>query len=195
MARPVVTALAGAAAGLLLAALTLALPFREHARVIAGTLRLTGGEPTRAIVDYKRVDGRFAAYATFNLAVTYAALGEADAAERLLAELAHRGHTDAELLFRVGFNRGNLAFARGDYRAAVLGYRAALAVRAGDRDAKRNLELALRRLASGRGPGAAPTAETAGIGDGAAQLLRFAMQQEDTVWTSRPSDADTAESW
>ncbi len=195
MARPVVTTLAGAAAGLLLAALMLALPFREHARVIAGTMRLAGGEPTRAIVDYKRVDDRFAAYAAFNLAVTYAALGEADAAERLLAELADRGHADAELLFRVSFNRANLAFARGDYRTAVLGYRAALAVRAGDRDAKRNLELALRRMVSARGPAGAPAAETAGIGDGAAQLLRFAMQQEDTVWTSRPTDEDTAESW
>ena len=195
MARPVVTTLAGAAAGLLLAALTLALPFREHARVIAGTLRLAGGEPTRAIVSYKRVDDRFAAYATLNLAAAYAALGEEDAAERLLAELAHRGHADAELRFRVSFNRANLAFARGDYRVAVLGYRAALAARAGDRDAKRNLELALRRMASGRGPAAAPVAEAAGIGDGAAQLLRFAMQQEDTLWSSRPSGADTAESW
>ena len=194
MARPAV-ALAGAAAGLLLAALTLALPFREHTRVIAGNLRFARGEPTRAIVSYKRADDRFAAYATLNLAVTYARLGEQEAAERLLAELAHRGHTDAELLFRVSFNRASLAFARGDYRAAVLGYRAALAVRAGDRDAKRNLELALRRMASGRGPAAAPVEETAGIGAAAAQLLRFAMQQEDAVWTSRPSGADTAESW
>lgn len=195
MARPVVTTLAGAAAGLLLAALTLALPFREHARVIAGTLRLAGGEPTRAIVSYKRVGDRFAAYATLNLAAAYAALGEEDAAERLLAGLADRGHADAELRFRVSFNRANLAFARGDYRAAVLGYRAALAARSGDRDAKRNLELALRRLASGQRPAAAPVAEAAGIGAGAAQLLRFAMQQEDTLWSSRPSGADTAESW
>lgn len=194
MARPAVT-LAGAAAGLLLAALTLALPFREHARVLAGNLRFARGETTRAIVAYKRVGDRFAAYATLNLAVTYAALGEEDAAERLLAELARGGHTDAELLFRVSFDRADLAFARGDYRAAVLGYRAALAVRAGDRDAKRNLELALRRMASARAPAAAPVEEPAGIGDGAAQLLRFAMQQEDTVWSSRPADADAAESW
>ena len=194
MARPVVTTLAGAAAGLLLAALTLALPFREHARVIAGTLRLAGGEPTGAIVSYKRVGDRFAAYATLNLAAAYAALGEEDAAERLLAGLADRGHADAELRFRGSFNRANLAFARGDYRAAVLGYRTALAARSGDRDAKRNLELALRRLASGQRPSAAPVAE-AGTGAAAAQLLRFAMQQEDTLWSSRSSGADTGESW
>ena len=194
MARPAV-APAGAAAGLLLAALALALPFREHALVLAGNVRFARGDPAAAIQSYKRVDDRFAAYAALNLAATYAALGEDDAAERLLAELAHRGHADAELLFRASFNRANLAFARGDYRAAVLGYRTALTVRAGDRDAKRNLELALRRMATGPGPAAAPAAETAALGDGAAQLLRFAMQQEDTVWASRPSGADTAESW
>ena len=102
--------------------------------------------------------------------------------------------TDAELRFRVSFNRANLAFARSDFHA-VLGFRRALAVRGDDRHAKRNLELALRRLASEQRPAVTPVEETAAISGGVEQLLRFAMQQEDAVWTSRPSDADTAESW
>ena len=192
MARPPV-ALAGAAAGLLLAALALASPFREHALVLAGNVRFARGDPARAIQNYKRVDDRFAAYTAFNLAATYAALGEQDAAERLLADMGDV--TDAELRFRVSFNRANLAFARGDFHAAVLGFRRALAVRGDDRDAKRNLELALRRLASEQRPAVPPVEETAAISGGVEQLLRFAMQQEEAVWTSRPSDADTAESW
>ena len=188
-------ALGGAAAGLLLAALALAVPFREHVLVLAGNLRFAGGERTRAIVSYKGVDDRFAAYATYNLAATYAALGEGKAAERLLAELTDRA-TDAELLFRISFDRANLAFARGDYRAALLGFRRALAMRGHDRAAKRNLELALRRLAAEQAPAAPPAAEQDGaIGDGAQQLLRFAVQQEDTVWGSRSSGGDTADSW
>lgn len=184
-------AFGGAVAGLLLAVLAVALPLREHVRVLGGTLRLVRGEHAEAIVRYRQVGGPYAAY---NLATTYAALGEAEAAERVLAGLADRV-TDAELLFRISFNRGTLAFERGDYRAAALAFRGALAVRGDDRPAKRNLELALRRLADQAPSAAAPVA-----GDGpntvaAEQLLRFAVQQEDTVWGARGAGGHPADSW
>ncbi len=184
-------ALAGAVAGLLLAVLAVAVPLRDHVRVLVGTAHFSRGEHTQAIVRYRQVDGPHAAY---NLAATYAALGEEEAAERLLARLADRV-TDSELLFRIRFNRGTLAFARGDYGAAALAFRGALAVRGDDRPAKRNLELALRRLA-----GEPPPAAGAATGDAvdiaaAEQLLRFAMQQEDTVWGSRNAGDPAADSW
>ncbi len=184
-------ALGGAVAGLLLAALAVAVPLRDHVRVLVGTAHFSRGEHTQAIVRYRQVDGPYAAY---NLAATYVALGEEEAAERLLARLADRV-TDSELLFRIRFNRGTLAFARADYGAAALAFRNALAVRGDDRPAKRNLELALRRLA-GEPPAAAGPASGDGADVAAAeQLLRFAMQQEDTVWGSRNAGDPAADSW
>ena len=197
--RPLITvpagrlraALGGAVTGLLLAVLAVAVPLRDHVRVLVGTAHFSRGEHTQAIVRYRQVDGPYAAY---NLAATYAALGEEEAAERLLARLADRV-TDAELLFRISFNRGTLAFARGDYGAAALAFRSALAVRGDDRPAKRNLELALRRLAA-EPPAAAGPASADGVDVAAAeQLLRFAMQQKDTVWGSRNAGDPTADSW
>ena len=181
----------GALAGLLIAGLAVAVPLREHVRVLGGSVRFARGEHTQAIVRYRQVDAPHAAY---NLAAAYAALGEAEAAERVLVRLAAQV-ADAELRFRVSFNRGNLAFERGDYRAAALAFRSALAVRGDDRPAKRNLELALRRLAAGPPPAAGPVAGDGGDTGAAEQLLRFAVQQEDTVWGSRSSDEHSADSW
>ena len=181
----------GALAGFLIAGLAVAVPLREHVRVLGGSVRFARGEHTQAIVRYRHVDGHHAAY---NLAATYAALGEAEAAERLLARLAAQV-ADAELRFRISFNRGNLAFERGDYRAAALAFRSALAVRGDDRPAKRNLELALRRLATAPPPAAGPVAGDGGDRAAAEQLLRFAVQQEDTVWGSRSSGEHSADSW
>ena len=181
----------GALAGLLIAGLAVAVPLREHVRVLGGSVRFSRSEHTQAIVRYRQVDAPHAAY---NLAAAYAALGEAEAAERVLARLADQVE-DAELRFRISFNRGNLAFERGDYRAAALAFRNALAVRGDDRSAKRNLELALRRLAA-EPPSASGPADGDGGDRGAAeQLLRFAVQQEDTVWGSRSADEHPADSW
>ena len=192
---PLRAALGGAVAGLLLAVLAVSVPLREHARVLSGNLRFARGDRTQAIVRYRQVGDPYTVHAKYNLAATYAALGEGEAAERLLAELADPV-TDAELLFRITFHRGTLAFERGDYRAAALAFRSALAVRGDDRPAKRNLELALRRLAAEPPSAAAPPAgEAAAIGAGAEQLLSFAVQQEDAVWGSRSAGADPAESW
>lgn len=190
-ARRLRAASGGALAGLLIAGLAVAVPLREHVRVLGGSVRFSRGEHTQAIVRYRQVDAPHAAY---NLAAAYAALGEAEAAERVLARLADQV-AEAELRFRISFNRGNLAFERGDYRAAALAFRSALAVRGDDRSAKRNLELALRRLAA-EPPSAPGPADGDGGDSGAAeQLLRFAVQQEDTVWGSRSADEHPADSW
>lgn len=185
-------AFAGVVAGLLLAGAAAALPLRDHVRVLAGTQRFSRGEHTQAIVRYRQVAGPHAAY---NLAATYAAVGEAEAAERVLARLAGQA-TDAELAFRISFNRGTLSFERGNYRAAALAFRSALAVRGDDRSAKRNLELALRRMAA-EAPAtpARPAAVGGGDAGGAEQLLRFAVQQEDTVWGSRSTGEHPGDSW
>ena len=195
MARKLVS---GAAAGLALAAIAVVLPFGDHVRVVEGNLRYLRGELPQAIVSYRRVTaGERSPYATYNLATTYAAAGEPQASERLLAELNERV-TDPDLLFRIRFTGANLAFARGDYVAAVLGFRGALAIRSGDHAAKHNLEVALRRLAAR--PPAAVASQTssddqAALSDGAQQLLRFAVQQEDTTWGSRGSEPAAADSW
>ncbi|MDD9988188.1 MAG: hypothetical protein OXQ31_18065 [Spirochaetaceae bacterium] len=196
--RPVLTvpahlraAAGGALAGLLIAGLAVAVPLREHMRVLGGSVRFSRGEHTQAIVRYRQVDAPHAAY---NLAAAYAALGEAEAAERVLARLADQV-ADAELRFRISFNRGNLAFERGDYRAAALAFRSALAVRGDDRSAKRNLELALRRLAAAPPSASGPADGDGGDSGAAEQLLRFAVQQEDTVWGSRSADEHPADSW
>ena len=182
----------GALAGLLIAGLAVAVPLREHVRVLGGSVRFSRGEHTQAIVRYRQVDAPHAAY---NQAAAYAALGEAEAAESLLARLADQV-ADAELRFRISFNGGNLAFERGDYRAAALAFRSALAVRGDDRPAKRNLELALRRLAAAPPPAAAPpVAGDGGDKPAAEQLLRFAVQQEDTVWGSRGAGEHAGDSW
>ena len=181
----------GALAGLLIAGLAVAVPLREHVRVLDGSVRFSRGQHTQAIVRYRQVDAPHAAY---NLAAAYAALGEAEAAERVLARLADQV-ADAELRFRISFNRGNLAFERGDYRAAALAFRSALAVRGEDQSAKRNLELALRRLAAEPPPASGPVAGDGGDRSAAEQILRFAVQQEDTVWGSRNADEHPADSW
>lgn len=190
-ARRLRAASGGALAGLLIAGLAVAVPLREHVRVLGGSVRFSRGEHTQAIVRYRQVD---APHADYNLAAAYAALGEVEAAERVLARLADQV-ADAELRFRISFNRGNLAFERGDYRAAALAFRSALAVRGDDRSAKRNLELALRRLAAAPPSAPGPADGDGGDSGAAEQLLRFAVQQEDTVWGSRSADEHPADSW
>lgn len=98
-----------------------------------------------------------------------AKLGDGDPAEaaRLLAVAADRAaeEGDADLEVDSRYNLGTARYAGGDYSAAVDAFRDVLRRRPGHREAKHNLELALRRLAEQQAGGTGDQPPSEGEGD------------------------------
>ena len=80
----------------------------------------------------------------FNLGTSQIAAGERDAGAATLA----KAMSDPSLRERALYNRGNGALAANAFENAVRDYTEALRIAPGDRQAKRNLEIALRRQES-----------------------------------------------
>lgn len=80
----------------------------------------------------------------YNIGCVYRALGETDSAEQIWEGVD--AARDQDLLFRLAYNRGNLAFEKGDFRKAYQFFRQALTLQPNDVNSKHNLELSLQRL-------------------------------------------------
>ncbi len=123
----------------------------------------------------------------YNIGAVYRALGEAEAAAAVW-ELVEAGE-DAELAFRLAYNRGNLFYESGDYRRAYQSFRRAILLRPTDLDTKHNLELSLQRWQSRQSE---PQMSTAGGTATEARNLRdaevvldFIKRLEGSQWRTR----------
>jgi tetratricopeptide (TPR) repeat protein len=111
-----------------------------------GLRELKAGRFDEALRDLAkgRADFPGASVVPYDEGLAHLGKGEADsAAARFQEALRLRGDQPREA---AAYNLGNLAMRGKDFAAAVRSYKEALRLRPGDRDAKRNLEEALRQM-------------------------------------------------
>lgn len=168
-------------------------------RVLAGNLSYGRGQYQKAILQYLRADdeirvGKDVIY--YNLANVYYALGEGDAALKSWS-MAESDTDDADILFRIAFNRGVLYYQRGRYDESYRAFRNALTIRPSDIDAKINLEDSLSRIRS-----AVPQSSLTGenrISEGdedSQRLLDYVKRKEADSWLSQRDDSGVySEDW
>lgn len=153
------------------------------------------GDYQGAAAAYLSVDASdFPATVAYDLANTYARLGEHRAAELLYDQSRREDAPDFSptLAAAAYMNEGLSLYERGEFEEAWRSFRAALSVRSGDgkieRDARYNLELAWRawkRRADAAPMGASPTASTAG--ESRETELKILQRMETGTW--RPGAA------
>ena len=161
-----------------------AAPFFKIAR---GNHAFTKGDYQEANIDYIKAAGSefYDNWIAYNLGTVYYALGEAEAAE---IEWNIAAETDSpELLFRVLFNRGVLAYELGQYQNAYEDFRNALELNPASVEAKINLEYSLERISSISSREGSktdpPSSETNDNGE-VSRILNYLKRAETQVWTS-----------
>jgi len=115
--------------------------------LMLGNLSFSRGDWQASIVHYLKAQkspGTDQAWVSYNLANVYYALGEFDAALRLWDTAALT--RDADLRFNVLFNRGIALYESGRFYDSYTNFREALVLNASNLDAKRNLELAQKKV-------------------------------------------------
>ena len=135
---------------------------QPHVAVLEGNYDFARSDVARALRHYRAAVRAESHVVAYNLANARLALGETDAGLDLLQRIPADVHP--ELRRRVAFNLGHAHYRAGRYRDAALHFRDALALGPESVDARINLELALRRMHSGRtrtSPAAATTRDGA----------------------------------
>ena len=121
----------------------------EQVAVLRGNYEFSQGKYQGATVQYLdalRADD-YTEVVAYNLGNVYHALGESEAAFRMWDQASEDATPD--ILFLVSFNRGILLYELGRYREAAEAFRYALTIDSAHVDAKKNLELSLRKIESG----------------------------------------------
>jgi tetratricopeptide (TPR) repeat protein len=177
----------------------------DYARVVEANRLHERGDYQGAIVAYARA-GRAAFPATvdYDLANTYARLGEYGAAAELYAAARREGGAEGaadSLIADAYFNEGVAHFERGSYEESWKAFRAALAREglgeAFARDARRNLELAWRAWKkSGLAPPQGIAASSRSVSERDESELRLLQRLETGRWrpgASSPSPSDSSD--
>ena len=164
--------------------------------VIQGNYHYGRGNYQQAIVSYLRAleSGKHTAWVEYNLGNAYYSLGETQGA---LAMWEKAGLTqDPALRFHIAYNTGCLYYELGKYREAYGEFRYALRLEPSAVDAKINLELSLRKMASGGEPPPAAKSKSHGPGDDGGRILDYIKRKEGTKWTASESIDDASdEDW
>lgn len=169
--------------------------------ILEGNFYQTRGFSNQAIAAYLKAASHpeTKAYAEFGLGAVYHSLDEREAAlERFKdAETTANGapgQEHQELLYRIRYNSGVIAFENGQYDEAVVRFRQALEVNPSRVEAKRNLELS---LAARRHDESASESKT---GEGQKQensetnvLFEYLREKERQQWKSREWIEDAPE--
>jgi tetratricopeptide (TPR) repeat protein len=156
-------------------------------KVAQGNHAFTKGDYQEANIAYIKAAASeyYQSWIAYNLGTVYYALGESEAAE---IEWNIAAETDSpELLFRVLFNRGVLAYELGQYQNAYEDFRNALELNPASVEAKINLEYSLERISSvSAGEGNQTEASSTGANDNGevSRILNYLKRAENQVWIS-----------
>jgi len=150
MARNVLKKIFGI--GLLLLLLSGCSDLPVYLKVMEGNYDFARGEYMDANFSYLQAyeEIKYRPRISYNLGNVYHSLGETEAAEEQWDSAAEDG-ADADLQYRIAFNRGVLLYESGRYQEAFNEFRRALLLQPTDFEAKVNLEYSLRKLSSRRG--------------------------------------------
>jgi tetratricopeptide (TPR) repeat protein len=180
MARAVLTAI--------LTALTLLVVAFANGRssptlaTLEGNYAYSRGDYVGATIRYLQIDDSVTAedvrrsFLDYNLANVYVSLGELEPGLAALEVAAARDVP--ELRFRVAYNLGSVLFQLGRAGEAALAFRDALLESPSTHDAKVNLELALRKIASNAEPNANSEVPSSGSGEATDLVLEFVRRRE-----------------
>lgn len=164
--------------------------------VIQGNYHYGRGSYQQAIVSYLRAleSGKHTEWVEYNLGNAYHSLGETQAALALWEKAALT--SDPALRFHIAYNKGCLYYELGKYREAAGEFRYALKLEPPAMDAKINLELSLRKMASGGQPAAQAKNKKPGSGDEGGRILDYVKRKEGNRWkaTDRIDDSGS-EDW
>lgn len=169
-----------------------------HLAVLRGNHAFEQGDYQEATVLYlrHREHATYGGWIAYNLGNVYHSLGEFSAAVDMWDAAA--GVEDPELGFAVAFNRGVLAYERGQYQRAYELFREALRINAASIAAKRNLELTLRKLEAGENLDDRDGGEEEGgaqqeLSSDAVRILEYVRRKEEAQWVS-PDQTDPGSS-
>lgn len=167
-----------------------------HLAVLRGNHAFEQGDYQEATVFYlhHRDHPSYAGWIAYNLGNVYHSLGEFSAAVDMWSSAA--GIEDPDLGFSVAFNRGVLAYERGQYQRAYELFREALRINAASIAAKRNLELTLRKLEAGenlddRNGGEQEEGPQQELSSDAVRILEYVRRKEEAQWVA-PDQTEAA---
>ena len=195
MAKRILIAAAVAAAVLLVSACDVSSP---HISVLRGNHAFEQGNYQAATVHYlEHWDNEaYEPWIAYNLGNVYHFLGEFDAAEEMWRSAGEE--EDERLRFAVAFNTGVMAYELAQYTRAYTLFREALVLDSSSLAAKRNLELALRKLEAGEGieERGAPSQGEQGqqeLSSDAVRILEYVRRKEGAQWVA-PDQQQPAQS-
>lgn len=171
-----------------------------HIAVFMGNQNYIKGEFQSANIYYLKSlsakQGKFDRWIRYNLGNVYFALGERDGAEEQWLMAA--GSESATLLFSTLFNIGVHYYEEGRYEQAYGSFKEALEIDPSQVDAKRNLELALKKMESQE---STPERESVSQQerqlpneDYAERILEYVKRKEEQHWFSVESEAPDKQS-
>jgi tetratricopeptide (TPR) repeat protein len=156
--------------------------------VLSGNFYVATGDYPVATLDYfhalanKNTEG----WVRYNLGNVYDRLGEPDYAITELSAALSAG--SPELLFRAHFNLGNIYFEKGELDSAFDQYREALRLRPASADAKKNIEITVRKIETEEHRRASSVSGETRMTSEVQQTLRNAQDKEVYVW--KPADSN-----
>lgn len=162
-------------------------PFETSVPVAVGNYLYQRGQYQKALLQYLEAKEakEHVPYVRYNLANTYAALGESEAALHMWEQAEMEA--DKDLLFKIHYNKGVLLAQLGQYRNAYNMFREAVLLDPGDTAAKKNLELCIRKLeASGtstrQSSVSAKDAAKPALDEEDKRILNYINRKEETRW-------------
>jgi tetratricopeptide (TPR) repeat protein len=186
MAKPVLIPITALAAVLLVSACDVSSP---HISVLRGNHAFEQGNYQAATVHYlEHWDNQtYDPWIAYNLGNVYHFLGEFDAAEEMWRAAGEE--EDEELRFAVAFNTGVMAYELAQYNRAYTLFRDALMIDSSSVAAKRNLELALRKLEAGegieeRGDSGEQEQSQEELSSDAVRILEYVRRKEGAQWVA-----------
>jgi tetratricopeptide (TPR) repeat protein len=169
-----------------------------HLSVLQGNHAFNQGNYQAATVHYLAHwgDGNYDPWIAYNLGNVYHFLGEFDVASEMWDAADDSG--DADLRFSVAFNKGVMAYELGRYNRAFVLFRDALLIDSTSVAAKRNLELALRKMEAGEGIDGQDaeegnTDDRRNLSGDAVRILEYVRRKEGTRWVAPEETAPTRE--
>ncbi len=166
--------------------------------VLRGNYFYNRGNYNRALIDYYGIldrskdsntwdNGKYKKYILYNIGTVYLANGEFKSAiSKLESASKCNNEKNAELCFRSNFNLGYIYYQLGDYNRAVTYFINSLLVKPSSLDAKKNLELALRKLhlnsTIGMGNREERKKVSKSMAGAALRLLDYVKGKEENLW-------------